>query len=416
MHAQPPRTLKRLLKQYGQELIDDPRRTEALLRDLCGQHTREIFVLVNAQKQRVPNELLAAPAWMPRQATYSRLSRLLQTKLAITEDAADWAVASWAAALEIDQTTKNNAWSWLPGQTRPPAKSTSRKSRSKSGKKRQNSRSSVQSSKKSARLARQRAERAELGWGFLSLSITRLAHLIQLPAFWVNVLPWAALVTATLFLLGVVYWTSSTRPISVVSPETIGNERTANETPVAGSENNSENAGTVPEAASIGSNVTPLPELPEPPRHYLSEVMPLPAWANVNVSEGPLLVRQGPSTDQPWFTTLQDGEPVHIEAFSEDGKWSRIRSPHAGWVSTDFILFISADATQSRIRLSVQQRRTQPYEVSVRAEPDANASVTATLPPNELVVVAAVLGEPATWYQIADPLVGWIAANDLASP
>src|SRR5687768_17612941 len=135
MHAQPTRTLKRLLKQYGQELIDDPRRTEALLRDHCGQHTREIFVLVNAQKQRVPSELRAAPAWMPRQAVYTRLSRMLQTKLALTEDAADWAVTAWAAALDIDSLPKGEAWSWLPHQLRAPAPASSRKSRSK---KRQN--------------------------------------------------------------------------------------------------------------------------------------------------------------------------------------------------------------------------------------------------------------------------------------
>ena len=161
MHAQPPRTLKRLLKQYGQELIDDPRRTEALLRDLCGQHTREIFVLVNAQKQRVPNELRAAPAWMPRQATYSRLSRLLQTKLAITEDAADWAVVAWASALDLDSPPKGDAWSWLPGQSRTPA-SSGKKSR---GKKRQNSASTVQSSKKNAQRTKARGARAEMPWG-----------------------------------------------------------------------------------------------------------------------------------------------------------------------------------------------------------------------------------------------------------
>src|SRR5687768_9988851 len=144
MHAQPTRTLKRLLKQYGQELIDDPRRTEALLRDHCGQHTREIFVLVNAQKQRVPSELLAAPAWMPRQATYSRLSRILQSKLALTEDAANWAVAAWAAALELEALPKGDAWSWLPGKARTPPPNSGRKPR---GKKRQNTPSSVQSAK-----------------------------------------------------------------------------------------------------------------------------------------------------------------------------------------------------------------------------------------------------------------------------
>src|SRR4051812_29475696 len=144
MHAQPPRTLKRLLKQYGQELIDDPRRTEALLRDHCGQYTREIFVLVNAQKQRVPSDLLSAPAWMPRQATYTRLSKLLQTKLALTEDAANWAVAAWAAALDLESMPKGAGWSWLPEPLRGPAPKSSRKA---SGKKRQSSSSQVKSSK-----------------------------------------------------------------------------------------------------------------------------------------------------------------------------------------------------------------------------------------------------------------------------
>ncbi len=129
MHAQPPRILKRLLKQYGQELINDPRRTEALLRDHCGQHTREIFVLVNAQKQRVPSELRDAPTWMPRRALYTRLSRMLQTKLALTEDAADWAVKAWASALDLDSPPKGEAWSWLPSQLRAPAPKSSRKPR-----------------------------------------------------------------------------------------------------------------------------------------------------------------------------------------------------------------------------------------------------------------------------------------------
>src|SRR5829696_9166172 len=208
MHAQPPRTLKRLLKQYGQELIDDPRRTEALLRDLCGQHTREIFVLVNAQKQRVPSELLSAPTWMPRQATYSRLARQLQTKLALTEDAANWAVAAWAAALDLEAMPKGEAWSWLPNQLRGPTPPPTSKSRSK---KRQNSASSVQSSKgsgrNSARQAKVRSERAEMGWSFPAWSFPSLAQFTKTPIVWSNLLPWIALVMATVFLLAVVYVT-----------------------------------------------------------------------------------------------------------------------------------------------------------------------------------------------------------------
>ena len=141
--------------------------------------------------------------------------------------------------------------------------------------------------------------------------------------------------------------------------------------------------------------------------------MALPTWANVN-AEDPLLVRSEPSTAQPYLGVLQDGAPVSVIAFSGDGRWSQISSPYSGWVNNDFLNFISEDAAHSAIRLNVQPRHTQPYEVSVRAEPDANAEVIATLSPDEFVVVAAELEEPGTWVQIADPTVGWVAANDLA--
>jgi hypothetical protein len=417
MHAQPPRTLKRLLKQYGQELIDDPRRTEALLRDHCGQHTREIFVLVNAQKQRVPSELLAAPAWMPRQATYSRLSRQLQTKLALTEDAADWAVAAWAAALELESLPKGDPWSWLPGQTRAPAPSGRRKSRSK---KRQNSASSVQSqkstSRNSSKQARARAARAEMGWSFPKLDFSPLLRLVRTPVAWANLLPWMALLAATVFLLAVVYWTSTTRS----GIERL-NQLTGNGTPMAESNESAADSGdnTDGSHASEGSaptpvntNVTPLPELPAPPSEYLYAVMPLPTDAYVNVIDEPLLVREQPSMVSAFLTVLQDGTAVYVTAFSDDGRWSQITLPHEGWVSNDFLLF-SDDTADNLKKLSVQQLRTR-NETKVLAAPLAGAAATTTLDAGELVVVAAVIGEPATWYQIADPALGWVAAADLA--
>ena len=409
MHAQPPRTLKRLLKQYGQELIDDPRRTEALLRDHCGQHTREIFVLVNAQKQRVPSDLLSAPAWMPRQATYSRLSKTLQTKLALTEDAANWAVASWAAALELEAMPKGDAWSWLPGKSRAPAPASSRKSRSK---KRQNSPSSVQSTKSSTRAssrqAKERAARAEMGWGFPKIDLSSVLARLKTPVAWANLLPWMALLTATVFLLAVVYWTSTTRGDLTEIPSQV----TENGTAVA--ETVGESTASGPNATvTINSNVTPLPELPAPARDYLSMVISLPTWANVNADD-PLLVRQGPSTDQPFITTLQDGDPVSVVAFSEDGKWSQIASPHTGWVNNDFLLFSRDDPTQPMLRLNVQPRHAQSYEVKIYSSPFATAEVIDTLSANEFVIIAASIDEPAAWYQIAAPTIGWVAASDLA--
>jgi SH3-like domain-containing protein len=111
---------------------------------------------------------------------------------------------------------------------------------------------------------------------------------------------------------------------------------------------------------------------------------------------------------------LPDGEPVEVVAFSADGEWSQIQRPRVGWVNNDFLLFKSQDATQTSIQLNVQPRRTQPYEVAVRAAPNANAEITTRLDPDVPVVVATTMGEPPMWVQIAHPTIGWIAANDLA--
>jgi hypothetical protein len=141
--------------------------------------------------------------------------------------------------------------------------------------------------------------------------------------------------------------------------------------------------------------------------------MPLPTWANVNVADEPLLIRQESSTNSPFISVLQDGTPVNVVAFSEDGKWSQISSPYEGWVSNDFLLFISEDSTHSSVRLHVQQLRTR-YEVKVHAAPVAGTPAIDTLSSDQVVVVAATIGDPPSWYQIADPSVGWVAADDLA--
>lgn len=414
MHAQPPRTLKRLLKQYGQELIDDPRRTEALLRDYCGQHTREIFVLVNAQKQRVPNELLAAPTWMPRQATHSRLVRLLETKLAITEDAAEWAVSAWATALELEPSNKHDAWSWLPEPLRAPASQSTRKTRNK---KRQNSPTGVQYPKgrsgSSARQAKERALRAELGWSFPTIDIAQWAKQLTSPSFRATLLAWAGLIAMTVFLLGFIYWSSTSRNFL---EDELGALDTAAIAPV-NAEETARNAVDPIAEVDPASQLTQseLSQLSKLPREYLNDVMPLPTRANVNDSVVTLNIRQHPTVDSNILAFLSAGESIEVVAYSEDGRWSQIQYPRLGWVSNDFLIFKSQDVTQTSVRLNFQLLRTKRYEVAVRAGPYANAKVIATLPADEAVVVAATVGEPSLWVQIADPTIGWVAINDLTA-
>ena len=99
MNDLPRQKLRELIIEYGRSLCDDPRRCEALLKDYCGQYKREIFVLVNALKNRVAEELINASASVPPALLLGRLIQRLEDELAFSEAVARWAVETWALAL-----------------------------------------------------------------------------------------------------------------------------------------------------------------------------------------------------------------------------------------------------------------------------------------------------------------------------
>ena len=101
MHDAPRQKLRELIIEYGRSLCDDPRRCEALLKDYCGQHKREIFVLISALKNRVTDDLLKNSASVPQSILLARLNKRLEEELAMTAEAAQWAVESWALALNV---------------------------------------------------------------------------------------------------------------------------------------------------------------------------------------------------------------------------------------------------------------------------------------------------------------------------
>jgi hypothetical protein len=97
-----PRTiLKDLVSRYGVSLTMDPLRTEGLLRDMCGASHREIFVLVNAVRQKIPADLLLPRHSLSFSLLKEFLARRLQDELALSDDASQWAVESWADALGL---------------------------------------------------------------------------------------------------------------------------------------------------------------------------------------------------------------------------------------------------------------------------------------------------------------------------
>ena len=101
MNDAPRQTLRELIARHGQSLCSDARRCEGLLRDHCGEHRREVNLLVSALRERVPLDLLAAQGSVPRGLLLTRLARRLEDQMSVTAEAARWAVDSWALALGV---------------------------------------------------------------------------------------------------------------------------------------------------------------------------------------------------------------------------------------------------------------------------------------------------------------------------
>ncbi|MET0623456.1 MAG: hypothetical protein ABW250_10795 [Pyrinomonadaceae bacterium] len=90
-----------MIARHGPGLCSDARRCEGLLRDLCGEHRREINTLMGALRERVPIDLLAARNSVPAGLLLTRLAKRLEAQLAMTEEASRWGVDSWALALGV---------------------------------------------------------------------------------------------------------------------------------------------------------------------------------------------------------------------------------------------------------------------------------------------------------------------------
>ena len=101
MNNQPREKLCELIAEYGLILIDDPRRCQALLKDYCGQHKREIHLLISALQAGVAAELRSSPKDIPYCLPAARLAQRLHDQLGVAPDFAAWAVESWALALGI---------------------------------------------------------------------------------------------------------------------------------------------------------------------------------------------------------------------------------------------------------------------------------------------------------------------------
>jgi hypothetical protein len=105
MSIEPVRALCQLSETYGRALCRDPQRVEAMLRDLCPEHKREIFLIVSALKEQIVPDLMSvqvgAVGGVPEEVIISRSRRRLSENLGFTEESATWAVDSWLQASRI---------------------------------------------------------------------------------------------------------------------------------------------------------------------------------------------------------------------------------------------------------------------------------------------------------------------------
>lgn len=102
MNDLPRQKLQELISQYGRSLCDDPRRCEAMLKDLCkNECKREITVLISALRENVPAELIKQTATLPIEAITPKLAGQLYEHLGIAKEFANWAVESWVLALGL---------------------------------------------------------------------------------------------------------------------------------------------------------------------------------------------------------------------------------------------------------------------------------------------------------------------------
>lgn len=92
--------LQELVGRYGPELADDPRRVEALLKDTAGENRAAIAALVAAAYEGVGEQLLQSSQGLTP-AVAGRLVNQLQENRALSEEAAQWAVETWADALGV---------------------------------------------------------------------------------------------------------------------------------------------------------------------------------------------------------------------------------------------------------------------------------------------------------------------------
>ncbi len=102
MNDQARQKLCEIILRYGRQACIETKRCRGLLQDgFANEHKREFHALVSALEEQVPAELYSGLGGQRWEIMARRLVRRLVDNRPMTEDAASWAVESWALALGV---------------------------------------------------------------------------------------------------------------------------------------------------------------------------------------------------------------------------------------------------------------------------------------------------------------------------
>ena len=94
--------LIRIISQYSQSILEDPKKLKNLLLDLNqGTEKKEVNIICNSLDDMIPFDLKKSKDNLPYEISSERSMRRLQNSYGITADLARWTVDTWAVALNI---------------------------------------------------------------------------------------------------------------------------------------------------------------------------------------------------------------------------------------------------------------------------------------------------------------------------
>lgn len=112
------------LDRLGREWCADPRRVESLLLDLLPGKRREAHLLVIAVRAGIAGDLVVGSTALPVNVRIERFVHRLHVEFSLREEAARWAVETWAAALGLPVTTVPAPARPKPAAAAPPTPAT----------------------------------------------------------------------------------------------------------------------------------------------------------------------------------------------------------------------------------------------------------------------------------------------------